>query len=157
MLIIYTPEDGPRQEFTFRPGELMSPEAEALEGAPGRSWSTFEEYGELFMSGSLKARRAALWILLRRDDPKLRFTDLVIRVKELSVRYDEDELARIRENIEADTTLTDEERAEALAAAGADVEALQAPPAETLGNDGGVGETTDSESPAPDMALLANN
>lgn len=152
MLIIYTPEDGPRQEFTFRPGELMSPEAEALEEAGGASWDTFEEYGQRFMAGSLKARRAALWILLRRSDPKLRFSDLVVRVAELSVKYDAEELGRIRANIEADDTLTDAERAEAIAAV-TDAEAVTAPPEGEVGKDAPGAASTDSESPAPDLVL----
>jgi hypothetical protein len=149
MKVIYTPEDAERQEFTFRPGELMSPEAEALEECGGAAWATFEEYGEKFMAGSLKARRAALWILLRRSDPKLRFSDLVVRVDELNVRYDEDELSRIKETIEADDTLTDAERAEALAAVLEVSESLNPPsvePGKEVPGDG----PTDLPSPQPD-------
>lgn len=156
MKVIYTPEDGERQEFVFRPGELMSPEAEALEECGGSAWATFEEYGERFMAGSLKARRAALWILLRRSDPKLRFSDLVVQVQELSVTYDEEELGRIRETIEADETLTDAERAEALEAVSEVTESLKPPAVEPGKEEPGDGPT-DSASLPQDSAALANN
>jgi len=111
--LIYAPEGGERQEWSFRPNELLSPEAEAMEDAG--PWGTFEEFGRRFMSGNLRARRAALWVMLRRADPALRLSDLVVRVDELDVEYEPDEIDRLRTLIETNAFLTDDERAEALA------------------------------------------
>jgi hypothetical protein len=108
------------------------------------------------MAGSLKARRAALWILLRRTDPKLRFTDLVVRVQELSVTYDDQELARIKATIEADNTLTETERMEALEAVIELSESLKPPTVEPGKEQPGDGPT-DSESLQPDTEPSLNS
>jgi hypothetical protein len=56
---------------------------------------------------------------MRRDNPKLRFSDLEdVKVSEIQAGFDDDEQARIRESLEADETLSDDERANALMALG---------------------------------------
>ena len=154
MRLTYTPEDGDQQEFAFRPGDLFSFEAEAIEEAGGTAWTTFEEYGNRFIDGQFKARRAALWIMLRRENPKLRFVDVVCKVKELDVAYDADELKRMRERIEGDTSMSDEDRAAALA----EIEAAeQTVEPEPLGKDGSDDTTTGSELPQPDTEPSPSN
>ena len=115
MLLVYTPEGAERQEFIFRPMELMSPDAEALEDVGGSSWVTFDEFGVKFRAGSIKAWRAALWVMLRRQDPKLRFSDLVIRVDEVDVLLEPDERDRIRAEIDKSVEMSEAEKQEALA------------------------------------------
>lgn len=101
MLLIYTPHDGERQEFVFRPGELLSPEAEVLEECGGPSWGTYPEFGEKFMAGHLKARRAALWIMLKRQNPRLKLADVIVRPDELDFDFEPHEKDRLRELLEA--------------------------------------------------------
>jgi hypothetical protein len=88
MQLIYTPEGGPEQVFDFQPDMLMSFEAEWLEEAGGTQWETAAEWAAKFDRGSMRAIRAALWIMLRRQDPKLRLSDLVVRLNELRVQDD---------------------------------------------------------------------
>jgi hypothetical protein len=88
MQLTYTPEDGDPQVFDFRVERLMSFEAEALEEAGGDQWETVHEWANKFDRGSMRAIRAALWIMLRRQQPALRFSDLVVRVDELKVEED---------------------------------------------------------------------
>jgi hypothetical protein len=88
MQLTYTPEDGDPQVFDFHVERLMSFEAEALEEAGGEQWETVHEWANKFDRGSMRAIRAALWIMLRRQQPTLRFSDLVVRVNELKVEED---------------------------------------------------------------------
>jgi hypothetical protein len=119
MKIIYTPRDGERQEFTFQPDDLSQRDAEAIEDVGGDTWDNFEDFGAKFMRDNRKAYRAALWVLMRRDNPKLRFSDLEdVKVSEIQAGFDDDEQARIRESLEADETISDDERANALMALG---------------------------------------
>jgi hypothetical protein len=88
MQLTYTPEDGDPQVFDFHVERLMSFEAEALEEAGGEQWETVHEWANKFDRGSMRAIRAALWIMLRRQQPTLRFSDLVVRVNELKMEED---------------------------------------------------------------------
>jgi hypothetical protein len=101
VLLIYMPQDGERQEFPFKPNRLLSVEAEAIEDVGGESWSSHAEWWSKLGAGNFKARRALLWVMLRRANPRLRFAEVVIYVDELLLDYDEDERARIRERIES--------------------------------------------------------
>lgn len=112
MILIYTPADGPKREFPFNPGKLLSPEAEAIEDVGGRTWESFPEFGAKFMKNNTKALRAALWIMLKRENPKLKFTDVTVAVEELDYTFDEDELKRLRDAIETEDI--DEEQREEL-------------------------------------------
>jgi hypothetical protein len=97
MIIVWSPPDAPQQRFRFVPGETLSQDAEAVEEVGGRSWNNWDDFSALFLAGNRKAWRAALWMNLRRaKDPNLRFEDVQVRMGELDVVYDPDELARIR-------------------------------------------------------------
>jgi hypothetical protein len=67
------------------------------------------------MAGNRRAYRAVLWIMLRRSDPSLRFQSLVVRVDELDVELDDDELQRMRVRLETDETMDEGQRVELLA------------------------------------------
>lgn len=110
MRLIYTPEDGEKREFTFRPRQLMSPEAEALEDVGGDAWDSFDEFGMKFLKGNRRAYRAALWLMLKREEPTLRFRDLVVRVDEIEVEFEDDESAQLREAIAAEPNIDDDQR-----------------------------------------------
>lgn len=114
MLIKYRPDKGPAREFDFIPGELEPHDSDALEVLGGDSWGTFEEFGAMFFRGSSRARRAALWIFLRREQPRLKFNDLKVRINQIDVDYSATERAAILAVMLADPNL-DEEQREALA------------------------------------------
>jgi len=111
MILRYRPDDGPPVEFEFIPGELETPDSEAVELIGGEAWGTFEEFGALFFRGSQRARRAALWLCLRRTQPKIRFADLSLRANQIDVDYSSAERERILEVMLADPNLDDETRA----------------------------------------------
>lgn len=145
MKIIFSPKDGDRREFVFRAGELMSDEAELLEECGGNSWATYEEFGRRFVAGSVRAMRAALWIMLRREQPRLRLADVTFRVDEMDLDYEDDEIVRLRDFYENDDELSDEQRAELLAAIdNGGVVDTEVPPAPV-----GKGEPGDSDTDSP--------
>lgn len=145
MLLKYTPEGEKEQTFTIRPGRLLSVEAEALEDVGGTAWSSIEEWRLKFQQGNFKARRAALWIMLRREQPRLRFPEVAVYVDELDIDFEPEELDRIRERVESNDNMSDEDRAEALRL----LEVKQLPDGaelddEPVGKEPGAAESTDS-------------
>lgn len=144
MLIHYTPAqrvyDGPPKvgeirdigdrTLVFRPSKLHSVEAEAIEDVT--DW-TYQEFQAKFLKGSMKAHRAAIWVLLKREFPTLKFKDLSFSSEEIEVEYEADELERMREAVEEHPDLDPEQREEFLAAlAGLEAEA---PKDETAGEE----------------------
>lgn len=89
--LIYAPEDGERQQFDFDPIRLISIDAEAIEEVGGPQWDTYGEFIDKLQRGSQKAWRAALWIMLRQQNPTLQFTHLVVKVNEIIWIDDEEE------------------------------------------------------------------
>lgn len=114
MLITYTPADGEKREFEFRPGKLGNLDAEAIEDATG--W-TYAAFGERFLAGSMKAARAVLWICLRAEQGqhRLKFSEVSFTADELSIDYDAAEAAQLREAIEANPDIDPEQREAVLA------------------------------------------
>lgn len=90
MKLIYTPEDGDRQEWDFDPRTLINVEAEMVENASD-AWNSYTEALIKLMMGAVTARRAFLWMFLRRENPKLRFRDLAFRLPEVRVELGDDE------------------------------------------------------------------
>lgn len=105
--LIYTPEGEDSQEFDFDPDTVFSLEAEALEDVGGDSWDSYAEWIDKVGSGNIRARRALLWILLRRSNPKLRFEDLVFRINEFDVLgVEEDPESEGKDEADDDSTDT---------------------------------------------------
>lgn len=117
MLITYTPAGAEPREWTFRPLDITSREAELVEDYLGL---TFAQWSARFYAGSVKARRAALWLLLRREQPNLHLDDVEFRMTELRVGYDGSENAELRRQVQDDPDLDDETRARLLAQIPAD-------------------------------------
>jgi len=113
MIVKYAPSGGETSEWTYKAEELPSVDAEDLEDAMG---ITFDEYQVKLMTGGAKARRALLWIMLRRDNKTLKFADVSFKMGELTVDFDGEELGRIKDAIQKDKTLSDDVKAQALAA-----------------------------------------
>jgi hypothetical protein len=113
MLIIYRPEGDEPREFEFDPDNVWSWDAELIESVGRPTWVSFEaDFLDLLRAGNFKARRALLWVLLKREKPELRFADLAVKVHELSLGMDKAERKMLRERLAAGD-LTEEQRAAA--------------------------------------------
>ena len=89
--MVYRPEGGDPQEFEFDPDNPLNLEAEALESVGGEAWEDYPGFLMRAGSGNIRARRALLWVMLRRTDPKLRFVDVVFKLDEFLVVENTDE------------------------------------------------------------------
>lgn len=108
MRITYRPDGGTEQVWPFKADELPYAEAELVEDALD---CTFDEFRGRIVNGHAKSRRALLWVLLRRDAPKLRFSDVQLRrTGELLVEWDSAEIAKMRDLAETDEDLDPEAR-----------------------------------------------
>ena len=114
MIIKYRDDKGEVHDFPWRPAQFESEDSEALEEVGGRQWETFEEFADKFIRGSQRAYRAAVWLMLRKTNPSLRFQDVSIRPDQVAVVFDDAEQEAIRQVMMSDPELTDEDR-EALA------------------------------------------
>lgn len=83
--LTYTPEGAPPETFDFDPDKVLSLEAEALENVGGEAWDSYADWLERIGTGNVRARRALLWVMLRRTNPELRFVDVVFRLDEFGI------------------------------------------------------------------------
>src|SRR5437879_3742757 len=113
MIVKYAPSGGETSEWTYKAEDLPSSDAEDIEDAMG---VTFDEYQVKLMTGGAKARRALLWVLLRRENKILKFENVSFKMGELSVDFDAEELGRIKDAIQKDKTISEAVREQALAA-----------------------------------------
>ena len=111
MIVTYSPDGGQARTWDYKAEDLPSAEAEDIEDAVGLTW---DEFQVKLMTGGAKARRALLWVLLRRDTPGLRFSDVAYRMGELAVDFDAEELGRLRQAVADAKELDDDVRAAAL-------------------------------------------
>lgn len=111
MLLIYRPEGADERQWTFDPQKLLSSEAEAIEKVTGL---TYEEFGQALVKGSAAARRALLWVYLKREDAPLRFSQVDVPVGSVGIDYETHELVAIRDALLDNRDLSDKERADAL-------------------------------------------
>lgn len=126
MLLVYAPDAGERREWLWRPGDIESREAEAIEDATGWEWF---EFGTRFMNGSIKAKRAALWTVLRRENPALRFDDVSFRAMEVAVLWEPAERDILRRVLaDDDPDIAADQRADLLSSLEQSDTATVAPP-----------------------------
>jgi hypothetical protein len=151
VLVIYQPVDGDRQQFEFRATELLSFDAEAIEDVGGPTWGTYEDFVDKLTDGNLKARRALLWIMLRRTNPRLRFADLVVRVDEVKLASDAQDLRVFLESGGASPEQRQQAERELAELLGEDIEP------EPMGKDEPAESATDSPSPEPDLEASTSN
>lgn len=97
MEVIYTPDGGDEQRWSFRPKKFPSGEAEAIESATGFMW---DEFAQAVLKGSVRARRGLLWVLLRRQHPTIKFADVSFTLDELRLEMELDELQAMRGELE---------------------------------------------------------
>lgn len=96
MKFIYTPQGAEPITFDYKPGRLLSPEAEKIEELTG--W-TYMEFGEHLMSQSMKAFHALLYIFLKRSNPTLKYEQVVFAFDEVDIDYDDSEIGDMIEGL----------------------------------------------------------
>lgn len=111
MYLVYHPEGSEEPtRWQYNPRKIMSAEREMLERRTGRTFSEFTQ--DVIKGGSL-ARRALLFMFLKRDTPGVRFDDVDFAWDELTLEHSKAELQEIR--ADAADRMTGDERAAVLA------------------------------------------
>lgn len=108
MIVTYSPEGGTKQTWPYEPDDLPYAEAELIEDALDCTFAVFKVAA---LKGGARAKRALLWVLLRRENPKLRFSDVQPkRVGEVVVEYDVAEIEQMRATALADDDMDEADR-----------------------------------------------
>lgn len=91
MLFIYQPQgvETPKQ-WDFAGTRLMNMEAEAIERVTKQ---TFSEWEDRLQRGGILEQRALLWVLLRRDQPGLKFDQVQFAAGDVRLELDDAESA----------------------------------------------------------------
>lgn len=111
MILVYHPEGNEEvTRWVYNPRKLMSPEREAIERITGFD---FAEFTQKVVKGNSKARRALLWIMLKREHPTLKYEDVDFAWDELRLEHSRQELELMREELEKNDALTAAELAAA--------------------------------------------
>lgn len=120
MHVIYAPEDGDRQEWTWNPGRVRASEGQVLLRTFGEtSWDVFVQG---VRQNDLHARRVLLWHLMRRDHPMVKFADTPdFFADEMTVEFSSKELAELRDMLASSPAPADQ-KAQALAVLEAQLE-----------------------------------
>lgn len=108
MILVYKPENADVQRWDLAEVKVTFAEAKAAEKAGGFTWRKLQE--EL-TEGNTAALQAAVWVLRKRDEPTLRYSDLEsLPVDSISTEYSADEKAFLRASVEADENISEAER-----------------------------------------------
>lgn len=96
MFVTHTPEDGDKQEWEFRPGQVRHGEMVMVENRAGTPWPNWLQNIKM---GSGPARIVLIWHLLRREHPGVRWEDVERSVvdDDITVELSVDELERNRQ------------------------------------------------------------
>jgi len=108
MILTYAPEGAEPRKWPVEPAKMMTSEAEAIEKVTGMTW---DEFGLALVKGSVVARRALLWVMLKRSEPTLRHNQIDPPVGSLTLEYERPELEAMREEV-LKSTETDEDMRE---------------------------------------------
>ena len=106
------------ESYPFDPDSLRNDEADALERALGYS---FTEFGKKLRGGYTSAVTAYVWIMRRREDPKVRMSDVQFTLSDISIGYSDDEAkAALAAQTDDEDGTAEENRARVLASLPAD-------------------------------------
>lgn len=98
MIFTYKPAGGTERVWEVKAGRLLSPEMEAIEKVTG---VFYPEWNRTLLDGSVTAARALLWVLLKRENPTLKYDAVQFTYDEFDLDYDLDEKADIVANYDA--------------------------------------------------------
>jgi hypothetical protein len=127
VFLVYQPEGSEEpQRWVYNPRKLMSAEREALERRTGEP---FAEFTQSVVKGSSVARRALLWVMLKRDHPTMKYDDVDFAWEELKLEYSKQEYAQMI--ADASENLTGEQRTLALQGLQSELESAEDDPEQT--------------------------
>ena len=142
MNVTFTSETYGNHEWSVKPEKMLSTEAEMIEGVTQK---TFVEWGQALFNGSTICGRALVWVLLKRENPNLRFREVAYPVGALKIELDDDDKARLREELKRNDDLTDEEKRQILLSLGeTELDALDFEPGHVEPDGPGNAEPADS-------------
>ncbi|MFB7711584.1 hypothetical protein [Streptomyces sp. NPDC056105] len=93
MIIVYTPADGEPEQFDA--SSLKVSEASIVSRAIDMKWA---EIKEALNEDDVDAMRGVAWVIKKRSQPSLRFTEFDPGVDEMTTRFDKDEAVRVIDN-----------------------------------------------------------
>ena len=108
MRLTYSPEGATPQTWDYDPAKLLSSEAIAIEKATGMEFDG--EYQASLLKGSIAARRALLWVLLKRGEPTLKFEQIDPPTGAMALEYTRPELVDLREKVLSSPLIEDADR-----------------------------------------------
>lgn len=107
MIVTYKPDNGEHRRWDdFDPEDLLGAEVKAIEKALK---TTLPQFTVQLQAGSYEARCAALWVLLKRENPQLRYAEVEPRPREITVEFNRAERAELRRKV-AKMPIDDEQR-----------------------------------------------
>jgi hypothetical protein len=106
--LTFKPEGSSAREWIIKPKRLMNVEAEEIER---RTNMTFEEWSAALQKGSMLAYHGLLFVLLRREQPKLSWESVRFCGEDVDLEYELDEKIEIRDNLKAGLDAMDADRA----------------------------------------------
>jgi hypothetical protein len=89
--LVYKPDGQPEQRWHYEPGRLHSGEMLLVEKASGFRYGA--EFKQELMLGSTLARKALLWVMLRRTHQAIKLADVDFYDEQLQLIQDKDEIA----------------------------------------------------------------
>jgi hypothetical protein len=115
MIVTYRPDgpDGRVRRWDLKDVRLLMSEAQAIERVTDRDWSELRTQQTLIVRDSPSAKRALVWVLMKREVPDLRHRAFDPAEDSITVRLDAEEAAAMREEI--DRAYGDDEEAAAQA------------------------------------------
>ena len=115
MRLVYQPEGSSEpQKWEISLGKFRSLEVEQIEKLTGMDYGN--EFKARLMKGNALARRALLFVLLRRQHPTTKFMDVDFADDELQLEMDLEELRETRKVVEVSPVISEAERPLVLAA-----------------------------------------
>jgi hypothetical protein len=100
VIVTYTPEDGEPRRWDLDDVKLLTSEAEAIERVTGLGWAHVRSPQTLVFKDSPTAKRALVWVLLKRDEPALRYRDFDPVEDAITVRLGLAEARQVRAEID---------------------------------------------------------
>lgn len=100
MIVTYRPDGQREVRWDLKDVRLLMSEAEAIERVTGKDWSEVRTQQSLVIRDSPVAKRALTWVLLKRQEPQLRYRSFDPPEGSIKVRLDAEEAAEIRAGIE---------------------------------------------------------
>lgn len=88
MRFTYAPEGAEPKSWDFKPGKLMSVEAELIERT---TKMTYAEWLDAFSSGSISAQHALLWVFMKRENPAVKYDEIQFCADDIQADPDDDE------------------------------------------------------------------